>query len=319
MIEVRNLTKRYGNHEAVRDLSFEVAAGEICGFLGPNGAGKSTTLRMLTGFLEPTAGSIAIGGVDALREPIEARSRIGYMPEACPLYPEMRVAEYLLYRAELKRVPVEQVDERVEKALVDARVDDVAHRIIGQLSKGYRQRVGLADALLGDPPLLILDEPTAGLDPNQIRQVRELIKRLAEDKTVLLSTHILPEVEAICDRVLILNRGRLVSEGEPASLRGGAAAREVVVLQGRGELEGFRRALAEVEGARVTRLEERAVDGEALIHGAVEAAEGDLAERVFRAVASAGLVLRELRRKETSLEDVFSALTTRERSDNEEE
>ncbi|MCA9606396.1 MAG: ATP-binding cassette domain-containing protein, partial [Myxococcales bacterium] len=196
MIRVENLTKSYGRHEAVRGLSFEVPKGQVCGFLGPNGAGKSTTLRMITGFLAPTTGSIAIGGIDALAQPIEARKQLGYMPEACPLYPEMRVAEYLKYRAELKGVPRSKIADRVKKSLEQAAVADVEHRIIGQLSKGYRQRVGLADALVADPPLLILDEPTAGLDPNQIRQVRTLIGELAKNKTVLLSTHILPEVEA---------------------------------------------------------------------------------------------------------------------------
>ncbi len=319
MIEVRNLSKNYGNHRAVRGLTFEVAQGEICGFLGPNGAGKSTTLRMITGFLEPTEGAITIGGVDALAEPIEARRKIGYMPEACPLYPEMRVAEYLRYRAELKGLRSAKIKERVDKALHDAKVDDVADRIIGQLSKGYRQRVGLADALVADPPLLILDEPTAGLDPNQIRQVRELIKRLAADKTVFLSTHILPEVEAICDRVLILNKGQLVSEGDPARLRDGATGQEEVVLSGRGDEAAFRAALEVVEGVRIKSISGRADGERTLVSATLEASDPDAAEHVFRAIADAGLTLRELRRKQASLEDVFSRLTTKERAAKEEE
>ncbi|MGE0787535.1 MAG: ABC transporter ATP-binding protein [Sandaracinaceae bacterium] len=318
MIRVDNLTKRYGDHEAVRGLAFHVKRGEVCGFLGPNGAGKSTTLRMLTGFLEPTGGSIAIGGVDALAKPLEARALIGYMPEACPLYPEMRVGEYLHYRANLKRVPVEKVDERVRTSLAEAKVDDVEHRIIGQLSKGYRQRVGLADALVADPPLLILDEPTAGLDPNQIRQVRDLIKRLAKDKkdkTVLLSTHILPEVEAICDRVLILNRGKLVSDGQVGSLRDPSAAsgacleaRSAVIIEGRGAAGAFQDAFETLDGVRVASLE---AEGER-VRATLESGDPDVAERVFRAVAEAGLVLRELRPHQASLEDVFSKLTTNE-------
>jgi ABC-2 type transport system ATP-binding protein len=315
VIEVQSLTKRYGSHTAVQGLSFEVPAGQICGFLGPNGAGKSTTLRMLTGFLAPSEGRIRIAGVDALAHPIEARRNIGYMPEACPLYPEMRVAEYLRYRAELKGVPRRQIKSRVETSLEQATIADVSHRIIGQLSKGYRQRVGLADALLADPPLLVLDEPTAGLDPNQIRQVRDLVTALAKNKTVLLSTHILPEVEAICDRVLILSKGRLVSEGTPGSLRGRAAGREIIRFEGRGAEDAFRKALAKLAGVTVDEL--RTVQGEgarALVRGRLTVADGgeDVAEAVFQAIAGAGLVLRELRRQETSLEDVFAELTTKE-------
>jgi ABC-2 type transport system ATP-binding protein len=224
VIEVRNLTKRYGERVAVRDLSFEVARGEVVGFLGPNGAGKSTTLRMLTGFLEPTEGEIRVNGFDARRQALELKRSIGYMPEAVPLYLDMRVVEYLRFRAELKGVARRQIEQNVDRALELASVADVKTRIIGQLSKGYRQRVGLADALVADPPLLILDEPTAGLDPNQIRQVRDLVRALSREKTVLLSTHILPEVEAICARVVIIDRGRLVSIGRPEELRGGSGA-----------------------------------------------------------------------------------------------
>ena len=219
MIDVRHLTKRYGERTAVNDLSFSVERGEVVGFLGPNGAGKSTTLRMLTGFLEPSAGEVRIAGFDAKKQPLEVKRSVGYMPEAVPLYLEMRVVEYLRYRAELKGVPRRDRKQNVDKALELANVADVRGRIIGQLSKGYRQRVGLADALVADPPLLILDEPTAGLDPNQIRQVRDLVRSLGREKTVLLSTHILPEVEAICGRVIILDRGRLVSSGRPEELR----------------------------------------------------------------------------------------------------
>ncbi len=314
MIEVQNHTKRYGSHTAVQDLSFEVPSGQVCGFLGPNGAGKSTTLRMLTGFLAPTGGSIRIGGVDALAHPIEARRKIGYMPEACPLYPEMRVSEYLRYRAELKGVPRKQIATRVEASLAQASVTDVAHRIIGQLSKGYRQRVGLADALVADPPLLVLDEPTAGLDPNQIRQVRTLIEELAKDKTVLLSTHILPEVEAICDRVLIIHRGRLVSEGGPTSLRGESAKHHVVV-EVRGTLPAVRECLASVSSASVLSIGEAGGYRDvSVVRAELESGDPDVVERVFAAVVSAGLVLRELRQQQASLEDLFADLTTTEQA-----
>lgn len=310
MIEVENLTKRYGSHEAVRGLTFEVPNGQICGFLGPNGAGKSTTLRMLTGFLTPTGGTVKVGGIDALAEPIAARRHIGYMPEACPLYPEMRVGEYLRYRAALKEVPRAQVAGRVDAALEQASVTDVRDRIIGQLSKGYRQRVGLADALVADPPLLVLDEPTAGLDPNQIRQVRELITELAKNKTVLLSTHILPEVEAICDRVLIIHQGKMVSEGEPGGLRAGLVKKQLIRLEGRGAVGAWKKALGAVPEVRVGKV---ATKGGGLVTAKLEADHPDAVEAVFAAVVKAGLVLRELRRQEASLEDVFRDLTTNER------
>jgi ABC-2 type transport system ATP-binding protein len=210
VIRVEHLTKRYGERVAVDDVGFDVAPGEVIGFLGPNGAGKSTTLRMITGYLSPNDGRIRIGDVDAVADPVKARRLIGYMPESVPLYRELRVDEYLRYRARLKGVARRQVDARVKESLELANVADVRHRIIGQLSKGYRSRVGLADALVADPPVLILDEPTAGLDPNQIRQVRDLVRSLSGRKTVLLSTHILPEVESTCGRVLIIHRGRIV-------------------------------------------------------------------------------------------------------------
>jgi ABC-2 type transport system ATP-binding protein len=219
MIEVEHLSKQYGAHLAVDDISFQVNQGEIVGFLGPNGAGKSTTLRILAGFLGATSGRVRIAGHDIADEPMEARAALGYMPETSPLYPEMRVVEYLSFRAELTRVPRRARREAVARAMRDAGVDHVAGAIIGQLSKGYRQRVGLAGALVGDPPLLILDEPTAGLDPNQIREVRALVRRLGRDRTVFLSTHILPEVEATCTRALVIARGRLAAEGTIEEIR----------------------------------------------------------------------------------------------------
>jgi len=316
MIRVENLSKSYGAHEAVRGLSFHVPKGQVCGFLGPNGAGKSTTLRMLTGFLAPSGGSIRIGGVDAIEDSMGARQQIGYMPEACPLYPEMRVTEYLRYRAELKGVGGGDKTDRVEAALTQADIKDVEHRIIGQLSKGYRQRVGLADALVADPPLLVLDEPTAGLDPNQIRQVRALIRRLAEDKTVLLSTHILPEVEAICDHVLILHKGAMVGEGKPGDLRTGLARKQKIRIEGKGDLEAFRAALGSVDSVRVVRLDAR----EGRVLGRLEAdGAPDAAEQVFSAIAGAGLILSELRPTDASLEDVFADLTTADAPADEEE
>jgi ABC-2 type transport system ATP-binding protein len=314
VIEVRNLTKQYGDRTAVRDLSFEVARGEVVGFLGPNGAGKSTTLRMLTGFLAPSAGDIRIAGFDAVRSPLEVKRRIGYMPEAVPLYLEMRVSEYLRYRAQLKGVPRREITARVGRALELASVADVETRIIGQLSKGYRQRVGLADALVADPPLLILDEPTAGLDPNQIRQVRDLVRELAREKTVLLSTHILPEVEAICGRVLIIDRGRLVSSSRTDALRSVGGGSAAITLEARADgdrLVTLLTALPQLRGAPV--LTPIGRDGAVRVRIEVAAQEVDaVAERAFRLVADAGIDLRELRRADLSLEDVFTRLTMHE-------
>jgi len=210
VIEVEALSRRYGNRLAVDNVSFRVEAGEIVGFLGPNGAGKTTTLRMLTGYLAPTSGDIRIDGIDAVGNSIRARERLGYMPEGVPLYREMRVFEYLRHRGALKSV--ENIAESVDRSLELAGVADARRRIIGQLSKGYRQRVGLAEALIADPPILILDEPTSGLDPNQVRQFRELVQSFHGKKTVLLSTHILSEVEAVCDRLIIVHEGRKVAD-----------------------------------------------------------------------------------------------------------
>jgi ABC-2 type transport system ATP-binding protein len=219
MVRAKRLSKSYGSFRAVHDLSFEVPRGEVVGFLGPNGAGKSTTLRMLSGFLGASSGEAWVNGYSVVEEGDKARESIGYMPESAPLYLEMRVREYLSFRAELKRVPSAKRRGQIERALEAATLVDVADVIIGQLSKGYRQRVGLADALVSSPPLLILDEPTAGLDPNQIREVRALIEELSAEHTILLSTHILSEVEAVCTRAVVIARGELVAEGTLAELR----------------------------------------------------------------------------------------------------
>jgi len=218
MIEVSNLSKRFGRHLAVRDISFSVAKGEIVGFLGPNGAGKTTTLRMLTGFLPPSAGSATVAGFDIFRQSMEARKNIGYMPENVPLYDDMRVREYLTFRARLKGLSNSDTRRQVQHVLDICGLESVRRKMIKALSKGFRQRVGLADALVHEPDLLILDEPTNGLDPIQIRQIRELIKRLAKNHTVLISTHILSEVEMIADRVIIVDNGQVKATGTPQKL-----------------------------------------------------------------------------------------------------
>ncbi len=220
MIKVENLTKRYAGQTAIKDLTFEVGKGEIMGFLGPNGAGKSTTMRILSSFMPPTSGRASIAGFDIFEQSLQARAHLGYMPENVPLYTDMRVTEYLDYRAALKGVPHRRIAERVGDVKELCGLKDVERKLIGALSKGYRQRVGLADALVHEPDLLILDEPTSGLDPNQIRQVRDLIKNLGKQHTILLSTHILPEVEMTCSRVIIINKGRIEACDTPENLLG---------------------------------------------------------------------------------------------------
>lgn len=310
MICARNITKRFSGLTAVDRVSFEVARGEVVGLLGPNGAGKTTLLRLLTGYLTASAGELTVAGYPVTASSLEVRQRIGYLPETCPLYPEMRVDEYLSYRAALKRVPRGLIRKRVDGVRERCGLADAGRRIIGKLSKGYRQRVGLADALVHDPDLLILDEPTSGLDPNQIREVRSLIRTLAERHTILLSTHILPEVEAACRRVLIMDRGRMVfsDTAERLRKRGEAVAR--VSFEVRAPAESVRTELARVAPGAEAILRE--LDG-GWVAGTLDTdGEGDVRPAVFEAAARCGWSLRELRREKESLEDVFVSLTTRE-------
>jgi ABC-2 type transport system ATP-binding protein len=311
MIEAERLTKDYGSVVAVRDVSFSVGTGEVVGFLGPNGAGKTTTLRMLAGFLGATSGSVKIAGFDVATQSLEARARLGYMPEAAPLYPELRVREYLAFRAALKRVPRRERKAAVARALEQAAVADVAETPIGQLSKGYRQRVALADALVASPPLLILDEPTAGLDPNQIIEVRRLIRELGKSHTILLSTHILPEVEAVCDRALVIARGRLVAEGSLAELKTRQKSRQSVIGAS-GDVKKLEAVLASVTGVeRVSAAAGRdaggATDFELQI--AEDADPEATVERAVAALVAAGGGVRSVGPVRASLEEVFAELT----------
>jgi ABC-2 type transport system ATP-binding protein len=320
VIRVSHVTKRYGAHLAVDDVSFEVGKGEVLGFLGPNGAGKSTTLRILGGFLGATSGTVTIDGHDVATESIEARRRIGYMPESVPLYPEMRVVEYLRFRAELKRVPRAMRRARIDEAMDRAAVLDVAHKRIEHLSKGYRQRVGLADAIVARPPIVILDEPTAGLDPNQIREVRQLVRDLSRDHTVVLSTHILSEVEACATRVLLLHRGRIVAEGptgEIRAMRGGTAVEFAL----RGDPKVAASVLASIEGVAAVGAPGAAAGGEDRVSRVVVTLAADRAndatlevrgrtvERCTAALVAAGIGVREVRASGGSLEEVFASLT----------
>jgi len=306
MIKVRHLTKQFSGQRAVNDISFEVQRGEIIGFLGPNGAGKTTTMRMLTGFLHPTRGSVQIAGCDVFKDPLAARRHIGYMPESCPLYPEMRVDEYLTFRAQIKGVPRRILKERLGTVKEQCGLADTGRRIIGQLSKGYRQRVGLADSLLHDPDLLILDEPTAGLDPNQIREVRELIGRLAERHTLLLSTHILPEAEMACQRILIINKGRIVAADSTESLQKRLLGDALVYADIQGNPSEIEADLRKVEAIDM-------VEHETLEDGwskyRIDSAAPDIRSQIFDCAVSKGWKLRELHLAGRSLEDIFVALT----------
>ena len=330
MISVQKLVKRYGSLGTSRDdarvavdgVSFEVDKGEVVGFLGPNGAGKSTTLRIIVGFLGMTSGKVTVAGHDIREESFEARQKIGYMPEAVPLYPEMRVAEYLGFRAELKRVPRRDRADFVDDAMKKANVDDVANILIGNLSKGYRQRVGLADALVARPPLLVLDEPTAGLDPNQIREVREVIKNLGKEHTVLLSTHILSEVEASCSRVVVIAKGKLIAAGtmDDLSSKRRAAGLYLVV---RGDPDVALGALRAVEGIAKATLDDADARHDDRRHDASyahairctwpkkvdDAGVARAIEQAVAALVAAGCFVREVRPVRSSLEEVFAELT----------
>ncbi len=308
-IAVDNLSKRYDTITALSGISFSVEAGEIMGFLGPNGAGKTTTLRILTGILQPTDGTVRIDGLDVAEQPLEVRRRIGYLPEHVALYPELRVQEYLSFRAAIKGVAGGARKARMAAAMDRCRLGEVSRQLIGRLSKGFRQRVALADALLGEPKILILDEPTVGLDPHQIRQTRELITELGRTTTILLSTHILPEVEMLCHRVTIIDKGRIVATDTPAKLRQRLRGAQVLRAQLRGEPSAVEAALMRLPGAaRVSRHD--AGDGYAAYE--VESAGPDLREPVFRLAVEQRWALRELSQAQVSLEEVFIRLTTQE-------
>ena len=309
-IEVHNLTKRYDTVTALSDISFQVESGEIMGFLGPNGAGKTTALRILTGMLAPTEGEVRIEGLDVVERPIEVRRRIGYLPEHVALYPELRAQEYLYYRAGIKGIRRQQRRERVGEALERCALTDVTRTLLGRLSKGYRQRVALADCLLAQPPILILDEPTVGLDPHQIRQTRELVTTLGRTSTILLSTHILPEVEMLCHRVAIIDKGRIVAVDSPANLRQRLRGVQVVRVELRGDTAAISPALKQLPGVSRVSL---AGCSDGMTTFEVEASQGsDIREAIFQLAVERRWTLRELSQLRASLEDVFIHLTTHE-------
>ncbi len=306
MIQVSHLIKQYPGRTAVDDVSFAVGRGEIVGFLGPNGAGKSTTMRILAGYLPATAGTVRVAGHDVATQPMEVRRRIGYLPDNCPLYPDMRVDEYLDFRARLKRVPGRHVRNRLAEVKNLCGIGDVGRRIIGQLSKGYRQRVGLAESMIHDPEILILDEPTIGLDPNQIRLVRQLIADLAKRHTILLSTHILPEVEMTCQRVLILNHGRIVASDTTEHLRHRLAGGLTVHAELRGPQSEVELELRSVAGVEV--VESTVREGWVCCEIRL-AADSDPRPDIAARAVSRGWALRELHAEQASLEDIFVQLT----------
>jgi len=306
MIDVKGLEKRYAGFEAVAGISFRVDKGEIVGFLGPNGAGKSSTMRMLTGYLPPSSGEISIDGLDVLNHSIEVRRKVGYMPESVPLYTDMPVRQFLEYRAALKGVKGRAVKQHVDDAMEKCGLGDVNRKMIQNLSKGYRQRVGLADALVHDPDLLILDEPTAGLDPNQIRSVRDLIKDLGKEHTILLSTHILPEVEMVCNRAIIINRGKIEASDtlENLSRKVQSGALVLEVKAGKKVIEEQCMGIEGVTSVNCLSQEDGWVRAELFTQ-----VGGDPREAVDQLVKKEGWPLREFSRQKARLEDVFIELT----------
>jgi len=311
MITVTDLTKRYARHTAVDHISFQVEKGQIVGFLGPNGAGKTTTMRMLTCFLPPTSGEAKVAGFDVLEQPFEVKKRIGYLPETPPLYPEMRTEEYLSFVGSLKGLSGTELRNRIDYVCERCAVADVRSKLLGKLSKGYRQRVGLAQAIIHNPDVLILDEPTSGLDPKQINETRELIKSLAGDHTIILSTHILPEVEQTCEQVIIINKGKLVATDSVANLQNRARGAESLLVEVAGRSGSVdptkvQSRLELVSG--VTRVTLKNKRGERTVFE-VESRKGLVRGDISRAVVEAGWDLNELRPAAISLEEVFLQLT----------
>ena len=310
MIEVQHLTKQYGRVTAVDDISFRVERGEILGFLGPNGAGKTTTMRILTGFMPATEGRALVAGFDVFEQPIEAKRRTGYLPESPPLYPDMTVREYLQFVSRIKRVARADRRARIDAVMQKTRIDDMADRHCGKLSKGYRQRVGLAQALIHNPDVLILDEPTAGLDPKQIIETRQLVKELAGDHTIILSTHILPEVSQTCQRVVIINRGRVVAVDTPDNLVSRLSGAETMYLQVEGDPGAVLPVLERVNGVlRVAVADKR----EGVIGYEVDSERGhDVRRELAHTIVGHSWGLLEMRPLRMSLEEIFLHLTTEE-------
>ncbi len=305
MIKVSRLTKYYGPTRAVEDVTFEAEKGEIVGLLGPNGAGKTTIMRMLTGYFAPTSGTAKIAGFDIIEEPMEVKKRLGYLPEVLPLYYEMVVSDYLEFVSQIKGITFKERRAKVAKALGLARIEDVKHRIIGRLSRGYKQRVGIAQALLNDPEVLILDEPTIGLDPKQIIEIRELIKSLGGSRTVLLSSHILPEVSMTCEKIIIINKGRVAAVTDKAAIEG----KDRIIVKLLGEPAKAAAALSKVKS--VANIEQ-SLEGPFTVLTLESSGKEDIRQDVFKAVVESGLILVEMRQASHTLEEVFLKYTAKE-------
>ena len=310
MIEVKNLTRRYGDRLAVDGLSFKINNGKIYGLLGPNGAGKSTTMNMITGCLAPTSGSVRINGFDISKEPLQAKRCIGYLPEIPPVYEELTPEEYLRFVADAKGVPFERAVRQVEEAMMLTQIDSMRNRLIKNLSKGYRQRVGIAQAMLGNPDIIILDEPTVGLDPKQILEIRSLIRRLGELKTVIISSHILAEISEICDHVLIIAGGKLIANAPIEELQNKSMAGARLKLSIRGDEKGILGALSEIEEIESCTV---GVSREAGVVKLTVSAKGeaDLRDRIFFAMADRRYAVLSMEKEEASLESIFLSLTDR--------
>lgn len=308
MIEIQNMSKRYGNVNAVRDLSFTLEKGEILGFLGPNGAGKSTTMNIITGYIPPTSGSVKVCGYDIMEEPVEVKKRIGYLPEQPPLYMDMTVKEYLNYVCDLKFVKKSLRKNQLDDVMDLVKIGDVRGRIIKNLSKGYKQRVGLAQALVGSPEVLILDEPTVGLDPKQIIEIRNLIKALGRDHSIILSSHILPEVSAVCERVVIINKGRISAVDTPENLSKGMDADARYTVAVAGPEESVKDIIKGLHG--VNKVEVTSTKGSDISSFVIESIrEADIRKPMFFELAKAGYPIMELKAMDMSLEDVFLQIT----------
>jgi ABC-2 type transport system ATP-binding protein len=311
VIEVTNLVRRYGPHTAVDHASFKIEKGEIVGFLGPNGAGKSTTMNILTGYLSSTEGTVKVGGLDILEHPTEIKKKIGYLPENPPLYPEMTVTEYLSFAGEIKKIPGKEKKDRMNRIMGTVGIADVGGRLIKNLSKGYKQRVGLAQAMIGDPEVLIMDEPTAGLDPKQILEIRDLITELGKDHTIILSSHILPEVSAVCKRVLIINRGIIVADDTPENLAKRILGGSHILLRLDGSQDAVSAALRKIPS--VLKVEFRESQEPGTCEVVAEAAqETDIRRDIFRVLSGASIPILMMRSLDMSLEEIFLNLTTKE-------
>jgi len=317
LIEVSNLTKKYGKHDAVKNLSFRVEKGQIYGFLGPNGAGKSTTMNILTGYLCATEGTVTVNGYDVFLEPEKAKAHIGYLPELPPLYQDMTILEYLKFVAELKKIPKSNRAAMISEVMNMTEITDVSNRLIRNLSKGYRQRIGLAQAILGYPEIIILDEPTVGLDPKQIIEIRDLIKKLGENHTIILSSHILSEVSAVCDQIMIMSKGCLVANDTPENLSKILSGNDTLTLQVRGTVKAIINALSNTIDENLISISEQenspyckvSITLTALANDGVSDTQQDIRESIAHALYKADLLIVDMQTIHASLEDVFLELT----------